>query len=97
VVANVRLCTDCEHRSRAGGGLKCNVDFMVVLCVVGLFLGLGIVVGGRWRLCAFHANPQPELTIVLDFGGEGGIRTHGTVTRTTVFETYSDVGPCRSA
>ena len=25
-------------------------------------------------------------------GGEGGIRTHGTVTRTTVFETASDNG-----
>jgi hypothetical protein len=23
-----------------------------------------------------------------EFGGEGGIRTHGTVTRTTVFEFY---------
>ena len=30
-------------------------------------------------------------------GGEGGIRTHGTVTRTTVFEFYdSHVGPCRA-
>jgi hypothetical protein len=30
-------------------------------------------------------------------GGEGGIRTHGTVTRTTVFEFYdSHAGPCRS-
>jgi hypothetical protein len=29
-------------------------------------------------------------------GGEGGIRTHGTVTRTTVFEFYdSHVGMCR--
>ena len=46
-----------EHQLRAGGGLKCNVDFMVVLCVVGLFLGLGIVVGGQWRRCA-HANSQ---------------------------------------
>jgi len=30
-------------------------------------------------------------------GGEGGIRTHGTVTRTTVFEFYdSRVGACRT-
>jgi hypothetical protein len=30
-------------------------------------------------------------------GGEGGIRNHGTVTRTTVFEFYdSHADPCRS-
>ena len=32
-----------------------------------------------------------------EFGGEGGIRTHGTVTRTTVFEFYdSHTGLCRA-
>jgi hypothetical protein len=37
-----------------------------------------------------HGN-QPNL------GGEGGIRTHGTVTRTTVFEFYdSHTGLCRA-
>src|SRR5215510_11012852 len=39
------------------------------------------------------ATPCPSIGPI----GEGGIRTHGTVTRTTVFEFYdSYVGPCRS-
>jgi hypothetical protein len=34
--------------------------------------------------------------VIWPFGGEGGIRTHGTVTRTTVFEFYdSHAGACR--
>ena len=33
----------------------------------------------------------------IKIGGEGGIRTHGTVTRTTVFEFYdSRAGVCRT-
>jgi hypothetical protein len=35
-----------------------------------------------------RANVEKVFYInLLDAGGEGGIRTHGTVTRTTVFET----------
>ena len=41
------------------------------------------------------ASLQAELHAKI--GGEGGIRTHGTVTRTTVFEFYdSRAGVCRT-
>jgi hypothetical protein len=42
------------------------------------------------RSACFWLKPRPS-------GGEGGIRAHGTVTRTTVFEFYdSHVGLCRA-
>ena len=46
------------------------------------------------RVCECAAIPPRSL---IGIGGEGGIRTHGTVTRTTVFEFYdSHDGPCRA-
>jgi hypothetical protein len=38
------------------------------------------------RELSFAARAPPRTVVDLEFGGEGGIRTHGTVTHTTVFE-----------
>src|SRR6476469_5664229 len=42
---------------------------------------------GLQLACNMAQSKSTHAEILRIFGGEGGIRTHGTVTRTTVFET----------
>ena len=39
-------------------------------------------------ICIYRPEIPKKLDKIRAFGGEGGIRTHGTVTGTTVFEFY---------
>ena len=54
-------------------------------------VGSGIVAGGVGRAgqeaCPARCPEKPGTDSPVRTGGEGGIRTHGTLARTTVFET----------